>query len=163
MVTDIHSLCISHRMQSLNPYCNGRWSLTTDWNNWPKRILTVLILIVMEDGHWQLTDIKIRVNTPSLNPYCNGRWSLTRQNPFGGNTQVCLNPYCNGRWSLTDGNLTFCHFGYSSLNPYCNGRWSLTTINRSLLWSNACLNPYCNGRWSLTSRAKVVGKRLTLS
>ena len=88
---------------------------------------SVLILIVMEDGHWHGKFSVLVQDSHCLNPYCNGRWSLTEEvsfdNPFG----LCLNPYCNGRWSLT-------HLGWSSLfiwrlNPYCNGRWSLTVLN----------------------------------
>ena len=36
--------------EGLNPYCNGRWSLTVDLEA-ERSISLVLILIVMEDGH----------------------------------------------------------------------------------------------------------------
>ncbi len=68
---------IKIRVNSLNPYCNGRWSLThsqTKIGWYPP----VLILIVMEDGHWLTKDsIKSSYLSKGLNPYCNGRWSLT--------------------------------------------------------------------------------------
>ena len=35
---------------SLNPYCDGRWSRTTEMLNKAKVTIYVLILIVMEDG-----------------------------------------------------------------------------------------------------------------
>ncbi len=40
--------------EGLNPYCNGRWSLTK------------ICVKFGETMYWR------------LNPYCNGRWSLTR-------------------------------------------------------------------------------------
>ena len=39
--------------------------------------LLVLILILMEDGLWQLNDSGITKLSLGLNPYSNGRWSLT--------------------------------------------------------------------------------------
>ena len=40
-------------MRCLNPYCNGRWSLTAGRTRHSRHASPVLILIVMEDGHWQ--------------------------------------------------------------------------------------------------------------
>ena len=76
MVTDDYKLKVFYRKERLNPYCNGRWSLT----------LLYFVTIC-------------RLNR--LNPYCNGRWSLTMVEPTAGKSFNCLNPYCNGRWSLT--------------------------------------------------------------
>ena len=52
MVTDNIELAGRACYACLNPYCNGRWSLTllTMWASWRDK---------------------------GLNPYCNGRWSLT--------------------------------------------------------------------------------------
>ncbi len=52
MVTDIPNHYFFLLRKSLNPYCNGRWSLTLD-------------------------DAMYGENPVGLNPYCNGRWSLT--------------------------------------------------------------------------------------
>ena len=51
MVTDWIDIEIKGKMTAcLNPYCNGRWSLTGVICNVHKEF-AVLILIVMEDGH----------------------------------------------------------------------------------------------------------------
>ena len=137
---------------SLNPCCNGRWSLTRAATARHKPLRT------------------------RLNPCCNGRWSLTAHRGMdSGCAGLCLNPCCNGRWSLTDASsvqpkvytvlilvvmedglwLEYIDGAFDmveeSLNPCCNGRWSLTvwTKFRSRL-RNCRLNPCCNGRWSLT-------------
>ena len=66
-------------LESLNPYCSGRWSRTDDDLS-PEifTVLQVLILIVVEDG--------LVLGYPQ----------------YGYETLVhCLNPYCSGRWSRT--------------------------------------------------------------
>ena len=65
-------------------------------------VLTVLILIVMEDGHWRADsdlDITVAAGVLILIVMEDGHWrsegrSLQR-------VSMGLNPYCNGRWSLT--------------------------------------------------------------
>ncbi len=60
---------------SLNPCCNGRWSQTTILE--PKKSVSVLILVVMEDGlRPHIAEIRQKILT-CLNPCCNGRWSQT--------------------------------------------------------------------------------------
>ena len=64
-------------MDSLNPYCNGRWSRTAVFLYCSVHNCRVLILIVMEDGLVRLHYISQFLIIQSLNPYCNGRWSRT--------------------------------------------------------------------------------------
>ena len=64
-------------LTGLNPCCDGRWSLTgfsfeLKFNN-----IYVLILVVMEDGLWQVVSVRWWTQKKSLNPCCDGRWSLT--------------------------------------------------------------------------------------
>ena len=85
---------------SLNPYCVGLWSLSVseysengfvgrvlilivlDYGHWDmieegiETWETVLILIVLDYGHWELGIWGIKKLLPSLNPYCVGLWSL---------------------------------------------------------------------------------------
>ena len=53
MVTDDFSATECDAITCLNPYCNGRWSLTDK------------------------VETSVSDDMDSLNPYCNGRWSLT--------------------------------------------------------------------------------------
>ena len=68
---------VRHTAMCLNPYCSGRWSRTCR----PivaTRGVSVLILIVVEDGLVQANNITNNLNQKvSLNPYCSGRWSRT--------------------------------------------------------------------------------------
>ena len=85
----------------LNHCCNGRWSLTGQWY-YRKKCQCVLILVVMEDGLWPTTRRTTRTGM-CLNPCCNGRWSLTNCISYQPCTKCyCLNPCCSGRWSLTE-------------------------------------------------------------
>ena len=54
MVSDLmNAVIVSKITNSLNPYCNGTWSLTKLGDKTPKELYEC------------------------LNPYCNGTWSLT--------------------------------------------------------------------------------------
>ena len=64
-------------------------------------ILTVLILIIVDNGLVP----KIRQNMPELS--------------------CCINPCCSGQWSSTF-SLRIITFFISSLNPCCSGQWSST-------------------------------------
>ena len=61
----------------LNPCFNGRWSLTFRTKEAAIRFLGVLILVLMEDGLWQVVKCMMETELWSLNPCFNGRWSLT--------------------------------------------------------------------------------------
>ena len=117
-----------------------------------KALKSVLILIVMEDGHWQYAKIDSLLQGCRLNPYCNGRWSLTGENfeywkDCFGGVLILI-VMEDGHWQLL---FTHLHKNMGSLNPYCNGRWSLTAFSDACCERKRdCLNPYCNGRWSLT-------------
>ena len=162
---------------SLNPCCNGRWSLTV-WYFSKTSFRGDLCLNPCCNGRWSLTSVcPCLAWRNCLNPCCNGRWSLTiwhtqirhlcvlilvvmedglwpPQACINYALNLSLNPCCNGRWSLTLQNITNLWFRRFGLNPCCNGRWSLT-----LKWwarmKKASLNPCCNGRWSLTGHYDV--------
>ena len=67
-----HSGCY----MSLNPYCSGQWSRTkyTDINGIR---ITVLILIVVDNGLVLMIMMFLIVLIECLNPYCSGQWSRT--------------------------------------------------------------------------------------
>ena len=115
-----------HAVKSLNPYSNGRWSLTACIKWRISYCILVLILILMEDGLWQSVRCTNRNKKWSLNPYSNGRWSLTVGKSLEYAIDISLNPYSNGRWSLTIFSKLQSYTRFICLNPYSNGRWSLT-------------------------------------
>ena len=111
----------------LNPCFNGRYSLSqrlAEVNKWP---FTVLILVLMEDTHWES---KTRISASifdGLNPCFNGRYSLRVSSMEIPEALAGLNPCFNGRYSLR-----FCQRRYKSkarrLNPCFNGRYSLSSL-----------------------------------
>ena len=64
---------------SLNPCCNGRWSLIISYRQLWEPKIPVLILVVMEDGLWFPLSWFFSPLSNGLNPCCNGRWSLIAQ------------------------------------------------------------------------------------
>ncbi len=69
----------------LNPCFNGRWSLTL-FLSMKTDSFKVLILVLMEDGLWQLAEPRFPANLEKcLNPCFNGRWSLTIKNNMANN------------------------------------------------------------------------------
>ena len=108
---------------SLNPCCNGIYSMSSAtvlrkniyWNvlilvvmeytQWVALVKAstlfnnVLILVVMEYTQWA-QKVMLRNSSPSLNPCCNGIYSMS----IGWNSQkksyTCLNPCCNGIYSM---------------------------------------------------------------
>ena len=102
MVSDIiWFTLLSVRWLSLNPCCNGRWSLTPQKSHCEKEKQKVLILVVMEDGLWLLNVLSYSriMNVLILVVMEDGLWRVS---------VVCIwtcpwrvNPCCNGRWSLT--------------------------------------------------------------
>ena len=128
-------LLLCRRHLRLNPYCNGRYSLSTGLLCVSIRLLMVLILIVMEDTHWDVRNDSFWYDPYGLNPYCNGRYSLSWRNVQVFRQVWCgLNPYCNGRYSLSlQKKYIIVKVSYVGLNPYCNGRYSLR-VCRFRLW-----------------------------
>ena len=63
---------------SLNPYCSGQWSRTRHLENkMTTSLISVLILIVVDNGLVQLWEDVLKILIVSLNPYCSGQWSRT--------------------------------------------------------------------------------------
>ena len=85
----------------LNPWCNGRWSMTRQIPGYPLTRV-VLILVVMEDGQWHydifsdIEDFLVLI----LVVMEDGQWRSQRTEKR--NKSSSLNPCCNGRWSMTD-------------------------------------------------------------
>ena len=111
----------------LNPCFSGRWSLTNMSIFVKNQSGAVLILVLVEDGLWQLWyRFIIKLIAKSLNPCFSGRWSLTYKVDNNRHTTICLNPCFSGRWSLTSCLRSLRLEAERSLNPCCSGRWSLT-------------------------------------
>ena len=111
----------------LNPYCNGRYSLRRSSFGWDKSSHRVLILIVMEDTHWGLFFIETNfyfIRVLILIVMEDTHWGHP-QGWEGAEELVGLNPYCNGRYSLRYYYYIYWSFSWC-LNPYCNGRYSLS-------------------------------------
>ena len=116
--------------KSLNPFCNGQWSRTTNLYITPKIII-------------------------SLNPFCNGQWSRTISLSLLGLEKMCLNPFCNGQWSRTTKQSTNIRLAFVLiLFVMDNG---LVLVVESLLFTRLkSLNPFCNGQWSRTRPYKTI-------
>ena len=167
MVSDFtHRVKLTRSSRSLNPCCNGRWSLTRSSG---RGCHFFLGLNPCCNGRWSLTKLGLNYRDLSLNPCCNGRWSLT--DSWLRKKNVCvliLVVMEDGLWQafvvcnklglvlilvvMEDGlwlSYNFQNGVSESLNPCCNGRWSLT-LARAIPSASSSLNPCCNGRWSLT-------------
>ena len=141
----------------LNPCFNGRYSLSAaDFADY-LRFPGVLILVLMEDTHWEISRTVI-LNLVRLNPCFNGRYSLRWDVAELNDDGFSLNPCFNGRYSLRGSNdITAALVG---LNPCFNGRYSLSLILFILLIIKLLsLNPCFNGRYSLR---KTLRKKLML-
>ena len=66
----------------LNPCSNGIWSLTQRLMEQGRSSITVLILVLMEYGLWQITCFIKTKELICLNPCSNGIWSLTPDSLF---------------------------------------------------------------------------------
>ena len=67
---EIHIAC-------LNPYCSGQWSRTILVFHLGLIVVSVLILIVVDNGLVQTIHLTGEVEIVGLNPYCSGQWSRT--------------------------------------------------------------------------------------
>ena len=157
---------------SLNPCCNGRWSLTGTI----RQAYGTLGLNPCCNGNLRLSQMNKAELVPALS--WRRRFSVKMVSDLCCSLQLelprgCLNPCCNGnlrlarwtmpsslehchgigdsrwKWSLTDSITSSVMLTYS-LNPCCNGRWSLTNKELIVFPRGLGLNPCCNGRWSLT-------------
>ena len=139
---------VSSFRQGLNPYCFGLWSLRLSRHSFMKRRQPVLILIVLDYGHWAdddlVAELKRRVLILIVLDY--GHWAHTRL--LKSTEQRRLNPYCFGLWSLRKRCELMASF-LLSLNPYCFGLWSLSKLFFTYGAKTGGLNPYCFGLWSL--------------
>ena len=63
--------------------------------------ISVLILIVVDDGLVRVEHNVIQRKCIGLNPCCSGQWSRTTKLATQRSIQRCLNPCCSGRWSRT--------------------------------------------------------------
>ena len=69
------------KARSLNPFCNGQWYRTLVQSVAWCYYLSVLILIVVDNGLVQVICLKGTYSgSTCLNPYCSGRWSRTNIN-----------------------------------------------------------------------------------
>ena len=121
-------------LRSLNPCCNGRWSLTLTLREMKTR--NVLILVVMEDGLWRakettsftFADVLILVVMEDGLWHREWLWNKLLRSP----RVLILVVMEDGLWQY--GKRT-CEAPWGrSLNPCCNGRWSLTTLMQLWLW-----------------------------
>ena len=70
-------------LESLNPYCSGRWSRTANTLSECMILHKVLILIVVDDGLVRFEEYQFEKGPCCLNPYCSGRWSRTADKFIG--------------------------------------------------------------------------------
>ena len=91
----------------LNPCCSGQWSRTQLIDPISNTDLTVLILVVVDNGLVHKDNGEFTVALTGLNPCCSGQWSRTWYSSW-------LNILC-----------------LTSLNPCCSGQWSRTNTRRN--------------------------------
>ena len=155
----------------LNPCFNGRYSQRCNEKFIIRGILTVLILVLMEDTLRGKGVVVSRKNIYGLNPCFNGRYSQSTDNMSTSMVLRSLNPCFNGRYSQSN-SYPMDKRIVVSLNPCFNGRYSQSHHARDLLETNSlvlilvlmedtlreiypvvlmashCLNPCFNGRYS---------------